>query len=281
MTAQIITAYDLDFVEKKIKSDQHFDPEESQLQLDDLFGRFVDANLVLKDFLPLIFASEKGIDLIGSHSWKENKSKHEELQSKADDLLAKVTGMATDSALTEMTALLKELEMLNQKISAEGEELRTIVEQVKAKLTEMKRNVEEERTRFNAAMNKLKSSIWKNRLGIYMASGLLAIIVALVLDRTGLDKFSNDFLTITQVVVVFLIQEFVLNTWLAYRKREAHRPELLRAFGFLKDKYEQYSKEIDEVCAKAGIRRENIFYVLDQLYDKLKLLDNPTKPIGI
>ncbi|MGN6491985.1 MAG: hypothetical protein ACTHLE_08330 [Agriterribacter sp.] len=281
MAAQIITEYDLDFVEKKIKSDQHFDPEESQLQLDDLFDRFVDANLVLKDFLPLIFASEKGVDLIGSPSWKENKLKQDELQSKADNLLAKITGMATDAALTEMTALLKELEMLNQKISAEGEELRTIVEQVKTKLTEMKRNVEAERTRFNAAMNKLKSSIWKNRLGIYVASGLLAIIVALVLDRTGLDKFSNDFLTITQVVVVFLIQEFVLNTWLAYRKREAHRPELLRAFEFLKDKFEQYSREIDEVCAKAGIRRENIFYVLDRLYDKLKLLDNPTKPTGI
>lgn len=281
MTAQIITDYDLDFVEKKIKSDKHFDPEESQLQLDDLFGRFVDANLVLKDFLPLIFASEKGIDLVGSPSWKANKTRQEELQLKADNLLAKIKEMDSDSAINETAALLKELEALNQKIHAEGEDVRMIVEQVKDRLTKMKENVTEERNRFNTAMNKLKSSIWKNRLGIYLASGLLAIIVALVLDRTGLDTFPNDLLIITQVAVVFIIQEFVLNRWLNYQKRNAHRPELLQAFGFLKEKYELYSKEIDEVCTKAGIRRENIFFVLDQLYHKLKIADHPSKPTGI
>lgn len=281
MTAQIITDYDLDFVEKKIKSDKHFDPEESQLQLDDLFGRFVDANLVLKDFLPLIFASEKGIDLVESPSWKANKTRQEELQLKADNLLAKIKEMDSDSAINETAALLKELEALNQKIHAEGEDVRMIVEQVKNRLTKMKENVTEERNRFNTAMNKLKSSIWKNRLGIYLASGLLAIIVALVLDRTGLDTFPNDLLIITQVAVVFIIQEFVLNRWLNYQKRNAHRPELLKAFGFLKEKYELYSKEIDEVCTKAGIRRENIFFVLDQLYHKLKIADHPSKPTGI
>ncbi|MBL7697773.1 MAG: hypothetical protein JNK79_06425 [Chitinophagaceae bacterium] len=268
MRYQVVIDDDLKVVEEKINSDRFFNAEESQEQLGELFQRFLGANLYLKVYLDLLFASNQKIDSLNLRANREEAEKRLEAD---DELLKRLRDPAQrQEAIREWLASLPDREEFQRRLDAEGASIEEWCQEMDRRLHEIPLTVNKEVNAFHLRVKRLKRKVMGTKLIYVVMLIAIAVAIAVVLEELGLASFSNYFFLGLQTVIVFLLTEFVFNELAENAAKNKIRPELLETLALLKSKHVEYNNEIDNICAKYNIQRDHIFYLLDKLYDKLK-----------
>lgn len=281
MEIQIVTSYDIELAQKKIGSDEFFNPAESEEQINNLYDRFSNANLVLQEYVDLIFAGHAFFMKRQSPAYLQLLQRQEEADERAHRLIeqTKFTEILNHEDLIKNIAeLQQELVEISKLLDDAVNESSSLLTRTRQKLDSIMRNVQLASERFKERMLRLNARNRNNKTGLYVVSFLLSTILALLLDYSGIAQFSNIVVTILQVLLVFIVTELMINRLLKSLTRSVHRPDLSEAISFLNEEMRRYEEVVQEICKAFNIDRGNLFFELAKMHDDLKL-NNPTTPV--
>ena len=277
MEVEVVIKADIEDAEKKINSKKYFDAEEAAELVNELFARFLQANIFLQSSILAIFKLKKGIDFIENDNDKALEKEFRTLSTEYENLLgAAIEGNNVIMYKGKFNELNQKIEEIAAQAKVKADFRERILNDSKKILDRIGVDTETARINFNAELKKMHSEVKWNVFGIYLLSFGIAVFVDFSVRDLKLERFNSLFDIILQVAVIFLINEFFINRGVKFVSRCSHLPNLKNAVNTLKKEFDKYDSEMERVCADAGIEKKYLFYEIDKIYDFLKNRENRT-----